>query len=187
MACLVLLLGALLGSSVGFTPRPTCLVPNAACPRTQGHTILRRRSPLATSVPSTTTSLANNNRPKSSTTVHAAGGDDNPNWQRRSEGDPNELIARRIVVTGDVNGGYYRSCVKNEASRFRKLVGTMTLPEEGATRAEIYVEGKRNMIDGFVRWCQNGGVGLSQVIAVESVAEEAPIGLYDEFYVKTGQ
>lgn len=28
--------------------------------------------------------------------------------------DPNETIARRIVVTGDVAGGYYRSCVKNE-------------------------------------------------------------------------
>jgi hypothetical protein len=31
--------------------------------------------------------------------------------------DPNELIARRIVVVGDVDGGYYRSCVKNEVSR----------------------------------------------------------------------
>ena len=28
--------------------------------------------------------------------------------------DPNEIVARRIVVTGDVDGGYYRSCVKNE-------------------------------------------------------------------------
>jgi len=28
--------------------------------------------------------------------------------------DGNELVARRIVVTGDVQGGYYRSCVLNE-------------------------------------------------------------------------
>uniref|UniRef100_A0A6V2PX56 Acylphosphatase-like domain-containing protein n=1 Tax=Ditylum brightwellii TaxID=49249 RepID=A0A6V2PX56_9STRA len=28
--------------------------------------------------------------------------------------DPNEMVARRIVVTGDVQGGYYRSCVANE-------------------------------------------------------------------------
>lgn len=28
--------------------------------------------------------------------------------------DADELIARRIVVTGDVQGGYYRSCVRNE-------------------------------------------------------------------------
>ncbi len=28
--------------------------------------------------------------------------------------DPNEVVARRIVVKGDVQGGYYRSCVLNE-------------------------------------------------------------------------
>ena len=28
--------------------------------------------------------------------------------------DPNDLIARRLFVVGDVSGGYYRSCVKNE-------------------------------------------------------------------------
>lgn len=30
--------------------------------------------------------------------------------------DDNELVARRIIVTGDVQGGYYRSCVLNEVS-----------------------------------------------------------------------
>lgn len=25
-----------------------------------------------------------------------------------------EIVARRIVVNGDVQGGYYRACVKNE-------------------------------------------------------------------------
>jgi hypothetical protein len=28
--------------------------------------------------------------------------------------DPNETVARRIIVKGDVQGGYYRSCVLNE-------------------------------------------------------------------------
>jgi hypothetical protein len=28
--------------------------------------------------------------------------------------DPNEIVARRIIVKGDVQGGYYRSCVVNE-------------------------------------------------------------------------
>ena len=31
-------------------------------------------------------------------------------------GDADEIIARKIVVCGDVDGGYYRSCVKNEVS-----------------------------------------------------------------------
>lgn len=28
--------------------------------------------------------------------------------------DPNDIVARRIIVKGDVQGGYYRSCVLNE-------------------------------------------------------------------------
>jgi hypothetical protein len=30
--------------------------------------------------------------------------------------DVKEVIARRLIVTGNVQGGYYRSCVKNEVS-----------------------------------------------------------------------
>jgi len=33
-------------------------------------------------------------------------------------GEKDELIARRIIVEGDVQGGYYRSCVRNEVSCF---------------------------------------------------------------------
>jgi len=43
------------------------------------------------------------------------------------------------------------------------------------------------MVDGFVRWCERGNVGLSQRITVESVKEEEPTGLYDDFYVQTGR
>lgn len=31
-----------------------------------------------------------------------------------SNTDANDIVARRIIVVGDVDGGYYRSCVKNE-------------------------------------------------------------------------
>ena len=55
------------------------------------------------------------------------------------ENDPNDIVARRIIVEGDVQGGYYRSCVRNEAGRFRRLSGTMTPPDDSNT-AEIYVE-----------------------------------------------
>ena len=33
-----------------------------------------------------------------------------------AEVDNNEIVGRRILVKGDVNGGYYRSCVLNEVS-----------------------------------------------------------------------
>lgn len=87
------------------------------------------------------------------------------------------------MVEGDVQGGYYRSCVRNEASRFRRLCGTMTPPDDSG-KAEIYVEGKRKMVDGFLRWCKRADVGLSQKITVADILEEDPTGLYDDFYVK---
>ena len=43
------------------------------------------------------------------------------------------------------------------------------------------------MVDGFVRWCQRGNVGLSQMTTVKEITEESPTGLYDGFYAKTQQ
>lgn len=59
----------------------------------------------------------------------------------------------------------------------------MTPPDE-TDEAEIYVEGKRRQVDGFVRWCKKGDPGLSQVVKVLDVIEEEPTGLYDGFYCK---
>jgi acylphosphatase len=58
-------------------------------------------------------------------------------------------------------------------------------PPDDTKRAEIYVEGKRHVVEGFVRWCKKGNVGLSQVTAVEAVVEEDPTGLYEGFYIQT--
>lgn len=41
------------------------------------------------------------------------------------------------------------------------------------------------MVDGFIRWCERGKVGLNQITTVKEVVEESPTGLYDGFYVKT--
>jgi acylphosphatase len=72
-----------------------------------------------------------------------------------------------------------------QASRFRRLVGTMSPPDDSADEAEIYVEGTRKMVNGFVRWCQKGDVGLNQVVTVLEVLDEDPTGLYEKFYVKS--
>jgi acylphosphatase len=58
-------------------------------------------------------------------------------------------------------------------------------PPDDSQEAEIYVEGKRKLVEGFVRWCQKSNVGLNQIIQVKQVTEEDPTGLYDEFYIKT--
>jgi acylphosphatase len=72
-----------------------------------------------------------------------------------------------------------------QASRFRNLVGTMSPPEEGVDEAEIYIEGTRKMVDGFIRWAQKGDVGLSVYTKVTGIVEEEPTGMYETFYVKT--
>ena len=105
--------------------------------------------------------------------------------QNHNDEDPNEFIAKRLIVSGNVQGGYVRACIVNEASRFRRLVGTMTDPDTSSETAEIYVEGKRKLVDGFVRWCNRGNVGLSQVMKVLDVIDEEPTGLYESFYCKT--
>ena len=51
--------------------------------------------------------------------------------------------------------------------------------------AEIYVEGKLHMVEGFIRWCQRSKVGLNQIITVKDVYEEEPTGMYDEFYASS--
>jgi acylphosphatase len=61
----------------------------------------------------------------------------------------------------------------------------MTPVDEKSREAEIYVEGKRRMVEGFVRWCRKSNVGLSQIIQVKEVKEEEPTGLYEDFYVQS--
>lgn len=98
--------------------------------------------------------------------------------------DPDELITASIKVKGDV-GGYYRACVLNEAGKFRRLTGTMT-PMDDTNEAEIYVEGKRKKVEGFVRWVKRGKIGLSQKTEVTDVTiSDEPLGIYDDFYCKT--
>ncbi len=46
-------------------------------------------------------------QPMGSSSSSSADGEDDDN-------DPDDVIARRIIVKGDVQGGYYRSCVLNE-------------------------------------------------------------------------
>jgi acylphosphatase len=72
----------------------------------------------------------------------------------------------------------------SQAGRFRRLTGTMSPPDDSKT-AEIYVEGTRKMVEGFVRWCKKSNVGLSQVVTVTEITEADPTGLYDSFYCKT--
>lgn len=94
-----------------------------------------------------------------------------------------ELLTFRVLETSFAF--YLTLAFTLKASKFRRLIGTMSPPSDDDT-ATIYVEGKRKMVDGFVRWCQKGSakVGLSQKLELVETADEVPTGLYDGFYVK---
>ena len=135
---LLLLISLCIGGAFGFTaPRSTTgtLIQQSSASSTIANNVRTLVPKLEETYTNTFATHHHHN-----TALYASDSSSAPNHYREStSGDPSELIARRIVVTGDVNGGYYRSCVKNEGSRFRKLVGSMTDPDD-SERAEIYVE-----------------------------------------------
>lgn len=56
---------------------------------------------------------------------------DAPNG-KHVDGSSSEIVARRIIVKGDVQGGYYRSCVLNEVRGLSvpTVIGSrLSLPE----------------------------------------------------------
>ena len=136
--------------------------------------VLVRPHPLVRYSPVTTTSLRNDNNQD----MNGASSSTNSSGSAKDD----MIVARRIIVQGDI-GGYYRSCVVNEAGKFRRLVGTMSPTSSDSNEAEIYVEGKAYLVEGFIRWCQRSKVGLNQIITVKNVYEEEPTGMYDDFYV----
>ena len=135
----LLLISLCIGGAFGFTaPRSTTgtLIQQSASSTIANNNVRT----LVPKIEETYTNTFSTHHHHCNTALYASDSSSAPNHYREStSGDPSELIARRIVVTGDVNGGYYRSCVKNEGSRFRKLVGSMTDPDD-SKRAEIYVE-----------------------------------------------
>jgi acylphosphatase len=139
-------------------------------------------STVTSFAPSTLTTTTTTTAATTTTTLNLARKPKTPEEIARGA----EIIGKRIILKGDVNGGYVRTCIQNEASRFRRLIGTMSPPEDSDT-AEIYVEGKRKNVEGFMRWCNKGTakVGLSQKMEIVSETDETPTGLYDDFYVKT--
>ena len=163
---------------VPFTKITT--VPNRNCRHTSSSStsslqqVLVRPHPLVRYSPVTTTSLRNGNNQD----MNGASSSTNSSGSAKDD----MIVARRIIVQGDI-GGYYRSCVVNEAGKFRRLVGTMSPTSSDSNEAEIYVEGKAYLVEGFIRWCQRSKVGLNQIITVKNVYEEEPTGMYDDFYV----
>ena len=79
---------------------------------------------------------------------------------------------RRLVVSGRVQGVYYRAACKAEADRLG-LAGWARNLDDG--QVEVVVEGDAIVVEQLARWCHDGP-SRARVTAVTSTTE-APEGL----------
>lgn len=88
------------------------------------------------------------------------------NSDKESVNSANSLVEATVIVSGMVQGPFYRTIVKNEANFQRKIFGTLFENNDGTT--SITVQGEKKKIESFVRWVKKGP-GLSQIVNVNSV------------------
>ncbi|MBI4565703.1 MAG: acylphosphatase [Planctomycetes bacterium] len=82
-----------------------------------------------------------------------------------------ERVRARVVVTGRVQGVFYRATCRDEASE-RKLCGWVRNSPDG--RVEAVFEGPRSEVEDMIAWCRKGPP--SAMVTEISVAWESPRG-----------
>lgn len=69
-----------------------------------------------------------------------------------------ELVRARVIVSGMVQGVWYRASTRREAVS-RILVGWVRNLPDG--RVEAVFEGSRDSVEGMIGWCRRGPPGAS--------------------------
>jgi acylphosphatase len=87
-------------------------------------------------------------------------------------------VRARITITGRVQGVAYRASAQDEGLRLG-LVGLVRNRADGSV--EALVEGSRQAVEEFVRWCRSGPPA-ARVLDVE-VAWSEPSGEYRDFEI----
>ncbi len=85
----------------------------------------------------------------------------------------------RIIVTGLVQGVYYRADTQREAARMG-LTGWVRNRRDGSV--EIVAEGKKGDIEKLVQWCRLGPPGA--VVDNVEVEWSEPAGGFDKFSIR---
>ncbi len=84
--------------------------------------------------------------------------------------DP-KIVRRRVLVSGDVQGVFFRATCRDEARR-RGLSGSVTNRPDG--RVEAHFEGDPRAVDEMIEWCRRGPP-MARVASVD-VNDEDPTG-----------
>jgi acylphosphatase len=88
------------------------------------------------------------------------------------------MVRRHVVVTGDVQGVFFRDSTRDEAER-RDVSGWVTNADDGSVEAVF--EGEEDDVAALVEFCRTGP--SSAEVADVEVSEEEPEGL-DGFEVR---
>ena len=81
------------------------------------------------------------------------------------------MIRRRLLVSGAVQGVFYRDTCRSEAEAAGVAGSARNLPDG---RVEVILEGEEAGVDEVIAWCRKGTSG-SRVEGIE-ISEEQPAG-----------
>jgi acylphosphatase len=81
------------------------------------------------------------------------------------------MIRRRLLVSGEVQGVFYRDTCRSVASEAGVAGSAANLPDG---RVEVVLEGETESVEKVIEWCRSGTRG-SRVQAVD-ISEEEPEG-----------
>ena len=85
-------------------------------------------------------------------------------------------VAKRILVSGRVQGVFYRDSCRQEASRLG-VSGSARNLEDG--RVEVIAAGDEKAVAELVEWCKQGPPHASvDVIEIEDLAGDPPTGRF---------
>lgn len=83
-----------------------------------------------------------------------------------------ETVRKRVLVSGRVQGVFYRDTARRRAEQLG-VAGRASNLSDG--RVEVIVEGPASSVEQMVEWCREGS-SYSEVTSVEVTSEE-PEGL----------
>jgi acylphosphatase len=89
-----------------------------------------------------------------------------------------DRIARRVLVSGDVQGVFFRDSARREASRLG-VTGWVRNRPDG--RVEAFFEGPPDTVAHLIRWCDDGP--RHATVADVQVCDAPPEG-FDNFAIR---
>lgn len=92
-----------------------------------------------------------------------------------------DTVRAHVIITGKVQGVWYRGATQDAAQRIGGLCGWVRNLPSGDVEAVI--EGPRRGVEALISWCRGGGPPRARVDAVD-VHWEPPSGNYTTFEVR---